>query len=124
MELYSWQEPAAFYNMILDTDAIGRDRKQPHSTCRNRPSISVFARAGGLLHPPDRLSEGSQRATSACVSRIGACTSSGRTGTIVYMPECDRLTICPYRKLVEHAVKEMARVYRRQIATWAHALHQ
>ena len=26
MELYSWQEAAAFYGMTLDTDAIGRDR--------------------------------------------------------------------------------------------------
>ena len=40
----------------------------------------------------------------------------GSSGTIVFMPDCDRLT---YRKkvgtLVDHAVKEMARVYRRQL---------
>jgi hypothetical protein len=33
----------------------------------------------------------------------------GRSGTIVYMPECDRLTYARDRTLVEHAVKEMAR---------------
>lgn len=32
------------------------------------------------------------------------------------MPECDRLTYATDRKLVEHCVKEMTRVYRRHIA--------
>jgi hypothetical protein len=40
----------------------------------------------------------------------------GAHGTIVFMPDCDRLTYVGDRKLVEHCVKEMARVYRRQIA--------
>jgi len=37
----------------------------------------------------------------------------GRSGTIVYMPQCDRLTYAKAGTLVDHAVKEMARVYRR-----------
>ena len=40
----------------------------------------------------------------------------GPSGTIVYMPECDRLTYAKARTLVEHAVKEMSRVYRRSIS--------
>jgi len=32
------------------------------------------------------------------------------------MPGCDRLTYATDRKLVDHCVKEMARVYRRHIA--------
>ena len=39
----------------------------------------------------------------------------GRSGTIVYMPQCDRLTYVKANTLVDHAVKEMARVYRRAI---------
>jgi hypothetical protein len=39
----------------------------------------------------------------------------GPSGTIVYMPECDRLSSAKARTLVDHAVKEMARVYRRPI---------
>ena len=34
----------------------------------------------------------------------------GPHGTIVFMPDCDRLTYATDRKLVEHCVKEMARV--------------
>ncbi len=40
----------------------------------------------------------------------------GPHGTIVYMPQCDRLTYAKARTLVDHAVKEMSRVYRREIA--------
>ena len=39
----------------------------------------------------------------------------GRSGTIVYMPQCDRLTYAKANTLVDHAVKEMARVYRRTL---------
>lgn len=39
----------------------------------------------------------------------------GGHGTIIYMPCCDRLTYATARTLVEHAMKEMARVYRRAI---------
>jgi len=39
----------------------------------------------------------------------------GRSGTIIHMPECDRLSTATARTLVEHTVKEMARVYRRHI---------
>src|SRR5206468_2040155 len=41
----------------------------------------------------------------------------GRSGTIVYIPQCDRLTFAKASTLVDHAVKEMARVYRRAIGS-------
>jgi hypothetical protein len=40
----------------------------------------------------------------------------GASGTLVYMPACDHLTYAKAKTLVEHAMKEMSRVYRRQIA--------
>ncbi|MFO1095895.1 MAG: hypothetical protein U0992_21700 [Planctomycetaceae bacterium] len=39
----------------------------------------------------------------------------GTSGTIIYMPNCDRLTYRTTRTLVDHATKEMSRIYRRQI---------
>jgi len=41
--------------------------------------------------------------------------SLGDSGTIIYMPQCDRLTYAKASTLVDHAVKEMARVYRRAL---------
>ena len=37
----------------------------------------------------------------------------GSSGTIVYIPDCDRLTYRTGKTLVDHATKEMARIYRR-----------
>jgi hypothetical protein len=37
----------------------------------------------------------------------------GNSGTIIYIPDCDRLTYRTTRTLVDHATKEMSRVYRR-----------
>src|SRR5207248_1170780 len=39
-----------------------------------------------------------------------------RSGTIVYVPDCDRLTYRTSKALADHATKEMARVYRRHLA--------
>jgi hypothetical protein len=116
MELYSWQERDAFYNMTLDTNAVGRDRSNsvelPEPTFNSilpEPILDMFTRPVGfprdakeqrLLTPPD----------TNVYEQLGA------HGTIVFMPECDRLTYATDRKLVEHCVKEMARVYRRHIA--------
>ena len=117
MELYSWQEAAAFYNMTLDTATIGRDRRNlidlPEPTFNSvlpSPIADMFTRTMGfpkdakeqnLLAPPD----------SDLYERLGS------HGTIVFMPDCDRLTYATDRKLIEHCVKEMARVYRRQISS-------
>ena len=39
----------------------------------------------------------------------------GPSGTIVYMPNCDRLTLRTAKALADHALKDMGRIYRRFI---------
>jgi hypothetical protein len=116
MELYSWQEAAAFYGMTLDTDAIGRDRSNlvplPEPSFNSilpEPVLDMFTRPVGF--PKDATEQQLLAPNSADVYE-----ELGTHGTIVFMPDCDRLTYASDRKLVEHCVKEMARVYRRQIA--------
>jgi hypothetical protein len=46
------------------------------------------------------------------VERLGA------SGTIAYMPQCDRLTYAQARYLAEHAVKDMSRIYRKAISDY------
>jgi hypothetical protein len=116
MELYSWQEPRAYYNMTLDVEAIGKERSNlielpdPRFMTDLPDEVADFFRKfqefpkdrneQELLAPPgDDLAE-----------RLGP------SGTIVFMPECDRLTYAKSSTLLDHAVKEMARVYRRFIA--------
>lgn len=116
MELYTWQEKAAFYNMTLDTTSIGRDRSNlvelPDATFNSvlpEPILDMFIK--GVNFPKDQNEQNLLAPEGTDVyERLST------HGTIVYMPDCDRLTYATDRKLVEHCVKEMARVYRRQIA--------
>lgn len=116
MELYSWQEPNAYFNMTLDVEAIGKERTNtvelPDPTLMNElpdEIADLFTKPMGF---PNSATD-----QELLVNRgEDLADRLGRSGTIVYMPECDRLTYAKARTLVEHAVKEMSRVYRRSIS--------
>ena len=116
MELYSWQEAGAYYNMTLDVDAIGRERANmvelPDPTLMNELPDEV---ADLFIKPLSFPANAAEQEVYAkrdddLEERLGP------SGTIVYMPDCDRLTYHTARTLVEHSVKEMSRVYRRAIS--------
>lgn len=116
MELYSWQEPKAFYSMILDTATIGKDRRNlidlPEPSFNSvlpTPIADMFTRTMGF--PKDAKEQ-----SLLAPPNTDLYEQLGSHGTIVFMPDCDRLTYATDRKLIEHCVKEMARVYRRQIS--------
>jgi len=115
MELYSWQETGAIYNMTLDVEAIGKDR----SNLIELPEPQLLSALPDevaelfilpMAHPKERLD---QELLASSADVLEECL--GRSGTIVYMPQCDRLTYTKSGTLVDHAVKEMARVYRRAL---------
>ena len=115
MELYSWQEPDAIYNLTLDVEAIGKDRSNsielPEPTLMTQLPDEVaelFTRT--MSYPTDRAEQNLLTSSAADLQE-----RLGRSGTIVYMPQCDRLTFAKARTLVDHAIKETARVYRRQL---------
>jgi hypothetical protein len=117
MELYSWQEPKAVYSMILDTNAIGRDRANvielpdpKFSECLPPEITQILARP--LNFPKDKSEQ-----ILVAPDNTDLWERLGPHGTIVYMPECDRISYATDRKLVDHATKEMARVYRRALAS-------
>lgn len=116
LEVYSWQEPSAFYTMTLDVEAIGKERANlielPDPTLLTELSDEIADLFHKPLSYPTNRSEQNLLATSA--RRVA--DSLGASGTIVYMPDCDRLHYARASTLVDHAVKEMARVYRRAIA--------
>ncbi len=113
MELYSWQERGAIYSMTLDVEAVGKDRRNlvelPEPTLLTElpdELADVFRRP--MVYPTDRTAQELLAPDSGDLYEY-----LGRSGTIVYMPQCDRLTYAKAGTLVDHAVKEMARVYRR-----------
>lgn len=116
MELYSWQEPGAIYNMTLDVEAIGKDRSNlvelPDPTLLTELPDEV----ADLFRRPMVYPRGHDEQELLAAPGADLLESLGRSGTIVYMPHCDRLTFAKASTLVDHAVGEMARVYRRAIA--------
>jgi hypothetical protein len=113
LEIYSWQEPGAIYRMILDTVDISNEKvnevklPEPEFLDKLPPEVREI-----LVQPmtfPKKADEQELLADSdeALMERLGG------SGTIVYIPDCDRLTFRTVKSLVEHATKEMARIYRR-----------
>jgi hypothetical protein len=115
MDLYSWQEPGAIYNMTLDVEAVGRERTNlielPDPTLMDElPSDLVEILTKPVSFPDPHEQTTLTQYPDDLKERLG------RSGTIVYMPACDRLTSAKARTLCEQAVREMSRVYRRFLA--------
>ncbi|MFM9960795.1 MAG: ATP-binding protein [Planctomycetaceae bacterium] len=117
MEVYSWQEPAAFYNMTLDVEEIGSIKKNlielPDPTLQDQLPSEV---ADVLIRPMDFPKNPHESQTLLADSRVELAEKLGTSGTIIFMPACDRLTYKKAQTLVDHATKEMGRIYRRFIA--------
>lgn len=113
MELFSWQEPGAYYNMTLDVEAVGKERvnlvELPDPTLLSELPDEISE----LLTQPVNWPDASEQQLFSNDSRL--FDRLGKSGTIVYMPNCDRLSSVKARTLAEHAVREMSRVYRRAI---------
>jgi len=116
MELYSWQEPGAFYRMVLDVQEISNSRSNlielPEPQFMNTLPSNIARILTRPMNYPKNSNDTQALFTSAeddLLERLGP------SGTMVFMPNCDRLTYKNAKTLVDHAVKDMARVYRRYI---------
>ena len=113
LEIYSWQEPGAIYRMILDTVEISNKNTKavelPEAVLVDTLPPEVREILVQAMAYPKSASEQELFAESdeLLIERLGA------SGTIVYIPDCDRLTYRTGKTLVDHATKEMARIYRR-----------
>ncbi len=117
LEVYSWQEPSAFYSMTLDVEAVGSNRANlielddPTLNDQLPPEIvDILTRPMGFPKNPE------ESQVLLATTREELAQTLGESGTIVFMPECDRLSSKKAQTLVEYAVKEMGRIYRRFIA--------
>ena len=115
MEIYSWQEPRAIYTMTLDVNEIGRSRgnllelPEPQMTDLLPYQVSsILTRP--MVFPRNR---DQQELLASDARKLPA--AMGESGTIVFIPDCDRLTYKKAQTLAEHATKEMARIYRHQL---------
>ncbi|WP_202964793.1 ATP-binding protein [Inquilinus limosus] len=116
MELYSWQEPRAIYSMTLDVEAIGKERANLVELPDPNLSSELPDEIADLFQKPVSYPTNRSEQELLASANDDLYERLGASGTIIYMPQCDRLTYAKAKTLVDHAVKEMARVYRRAIA--------
>ncbi len=115
MELYSWQEKSAFYKMTLDVEDIGKDRANsvelPDPIFSTELPTEVASFFTETMVFPDKNEQQFLATREDDLNEI-----LGVSGTIVVLPNCDRLSYAKAQTLVDHAVKEMGRIYRRLLA--------
>src|SRR5690606_9977040 len=102
---FSWQEPGAFYKMALDVEEIGKDRANsvelPDPTFSDELPPDVATLFSETMVFPDKNEQ-------VFFARPGDDLNEllGASGTIVYLPDCDRLSFAKAQTLTDHAVKE------------------
>lgn len=116
LEVYSWTEPRAFYRMTLDVGTVSDDRSNVVNLAspeflEDAPSQIREILTSFMSFPSDTQSQEVLTADPEELSR-----RLGPSGTMIFIPDCDRLTYRKERTLVDHATKEFARIYRRQLA--------
>ena len=121
LEVYSWQDPNAIYNMTLDVNDVGNSRSNlielEDPTLLDQLPSEV---ADILTHPMTFPKNPSETQTLLASNREELKDSFPSSGTIIFLPDCDRLSFRKPQTLVEHATREMGRIYRRFIAKGLH----
>jgi hypothetical protein len=115
MDLYSWQEPGAYYNMILDVEAIGKERVNLIELSEPVLMDQLPSDISDILTKPMTFPNKDEQDLFTD-SAEGLKERLGKSGTLVYLPSCDRLTSAFAKTLCTHAITEMSRVYRRFLA--------
>jgi hypothetical protein len=115
LELYSWQEPGSIYTMILDVDDISSSRKDLIELPEPRLIDALPSHVAGILTKAMIFPKDTTQQDLLATYEDQLPERLGQSGTIVFIPECDRLSSKTARSLVEHATRDMARVYRRQL---------
>jgi len=117
LEVYSWQEANAFYSMTLDVEDIGNSRSNLVLLPEPQLLDTLPSEVSRIFTRPMSFPKDSSRQELIADDEDNLCERLGTSGTIVFIPDCDRLTAKRPQTLVEHATRDMARVYRKAIGS-------
>lgn len=117
LEVYSWQERNAIYSMTLDVEDVGSNKSNLIELSDPILNERLPSEIVDILTKPMIYPKNPQETQSLFAGNAGEIQDRlPHSGTIVFMPDCDRLTFKKAQSLVDHATKEMGRIYRRFIA--------
>ena len=112
LDVYSWQEAGGIYGMSLDLEEIGASRQNlielPEAEFRDRLPTSVAS----LLTSPMSYPRNLDGQVLLAEDERALAEKLPRHGTLIYIPDCDRLSYKTTKTLVDHATKDMGRIYR------------
>jgi hypothetical protein len=115
MELYSWQEPGSIYTMILDVNDISSSGRNSIELPEPLLVDVLPPQLAGILTKLMIFPKDATQQELLARDEDQLAQHLGRSGTIVFIPDCDRLSSKTAKTLVDHATRDMARVYRRQL---------
>jgi hypothetical protein len=114
-EVYSWQALDTYYRMILDVQDVGQ--AQANVVNLPEPQLGPLSREiRDILTKDMAFPKNPEDQELLIRDQDELAERLGRSGTIVFVPDCDRLTHVTAKPLVENTTREFARIYRRQIA--------
>ena len=116
VEVYSWTEPGAIYTMTLDAREIGTKMANLLELPEPQLQDALPSNVAEVLTKPMAYPRSHMDQDLIADSEDELLDHMGKSGTIVFVPDCDRLTYKKSQSLVDHAVREMARVYRVQLS--------
>ena len=117
VELYSWQERGGIYTMTLDVNEISSNRSNLIELPEPRLLDTLPSQVSRVITRPLSYPKDPNQQDLIAEDEDQLIENMSRSGTIVFMPDCDRLTYKKAQTLAEHATKEMARIYRRQLGS-------
>ncbi len=116
LEVYSWQELGAIYNMTLDIEDIGNNKSNLIELPDPSLCDELSAEIADILCKPMVFPKRPEETQALFAhSREELRERLGQSGTIIFIPECDRLTANTAQTLADQATREMGRIYRRHI---------
>lgn len=113
LEIYSWQESGAIYRMILDTADISNEKSNDVRLPEAQLLTTLPPEVREILVRPMAYPKNADEQDLVAESDEALIEQLGDSGTIVFIPNCDRLTFRTVKPLVDDATSEMARIYRR-----------
>ena len=114
-DVYSWTEPGAIYTMTLDVKEISLKMANllelPAPQLLDAlPSSVARVLARPMVYPRNSEQDLIAGHEDDLLDRMGG------SGTIVFIPDCDRVTFKKSQTLAESAIRDMSRIYRVQLS--------
>ena len=113
LDVYSWVEEEAFYRMTLDVEKVYSETAGVLSLSEPEFLSKIPDEIADILTKQMVYPKSNQ--DYLATKKKDLYSSLRKSGSIIYMPDCDRLSYQTARTLVDHATSEMSRVYREYI---------